>query len=330
AGVRGSKPSSPAAKKAVGARSPDESGMLQMVPIVNEDEQEAAADPSATAFFAIPAPKSERAKSAPPPSPTSAAFAPPGGSSPMTPAPMTPPPMSQASMMGGVAPPPASMAGGISTGAPAGGISGPTSGGYGAPQPGYGGTPFGVSGQVPTQGSSVESRMQSTRVFAIIAAALFMLCMAILAAAGIVFYQMTRDDTDAPVVATAAPVATTPAPAPRADTGQVPKPKATASTKSSGSTRAASAAPAAPRVGATAPVSVTFSGATVPTTVEVACDSGFRDRGSVRGGVATVASVPTSGSCKLYPKGGVVGSSVAVRGGGSYSCTISGTTTSCK
>ena len=43
-----------------------------------------------------------------------------------------------------------------------------------------------------------------------------------------------------------------------------------------------------------------------------------------------VAGVPTSGSCKMFPKGGVVATAKEVRGGASYNCSISGTTTSCK
>ncbi|MFN7145945.1 MAG: serine/threonine-protein kinase, partial [Myxococcota bacterium] len=82
--VKGAKPGAPkpgnGPKKMVGARSPDETGMLQMVPLSdNEDEKEAGADPSATSFFAIPAPKAERPKAAAPPpvAPPSPVAAPP-------------------------------------------------------------------------------------------------------------------------------------------------------------------------------------------------------------------------------------------------------------
>jgi hypothetical protein len=192
----------------------------------------------------------------------------------------------------------------------------------------YGQTPFQVAGPVPTQGASVESRMQSTRVFALVAAAFAMLCMAVVAAGLVVWWQYTKEDTTE-VVAVAAPVTgTTTTKVKGSDTGlAAPKAKAPQTPKKTPSTPNT---PTAPKLGATGSVSISFSGAQVPGAIEITCNSGYRDKRSLSGGAATFAGVSTaSGDCKAYPKGGVVGTSFGVRGGGSYSCTISGTTTSC-
>lgn len=321
-------PKSPASPpRNVGARSPAEAGMLEMVPLSSPDQQEASADPSATAFFAIPAPKNDRKNSSPPPSPTPS-FAPPGGPAPMASGHMQPPPL--APQGGGPNP---SMGGqGIGMGQPMGGqgIGMGAGGGIQGPMAGYGGqsqTPFNVQGPVPTQGSSVESRMQSTRVFAVIAAAFAMLCMAVLVAGGIIFWKLSQEEA-APVVVATTTTTTAPPPKKAADTGQaLPKvvPKA-----ASTSSKPKSTTPAAPKLGATGNVSVTFSGAQMPTSIEITCGSGFREKKSLGGGTASFAGVPTSGDCKGFPKGGVVGSAFSVRGGSSYSCSISGTTTVCK
>ncbi len=75
------------APKMVGARSPDETGMLEMVPLSEQGGgDDGGDDPSATAFFAIPAPKAEASKPAPPPPPP-APPAPPQGRPPPRPPP---------------------------------------------------------------------------------------------------------------------------------------------------------------------------------------------------------------------------------------------------
>ena len=85
-----------------------------------------------------------------------------------------------------------------------------------------------------------------------------------------------------------------------------------------------------PRASATGTVTVTFTGASIPGKIEIDCGEAFRKQQSLSGGSAIVAGVPTSGECKMIPKGGVVASKASVRGGGTYNCSISGTTTVCK
>ena len=76
-------------------------------------------------------------------------------------------------------------------------------------------------------------------------------------------------------------------------------------------------------------VTVEFEGELIPGAVEVVCVDGFRSRSVLDAGVVAITEVPTSGDCKLYPKS-AGGSFVAVQGGDSYRCTITGTTTSCE
>lgn len=325
-GVRGARPAAtparPPPKAPVGARSPSESGMLEMVPLRNEDEQEASADPSATAFFAIPAPRADRAKPAAPPPTAPPSFQPPSsGARPSAPAPFMPPPPGSAPMP-----------------APAGPAQAPSGIGLGgAGQIGLGtagrATPFQTSAPPPSQGNADESRMQSTRVFALVFAALAMVCVATVLAGGIVWWKLSQGEpTPPPTVVATAPVAPPKAPA-AADTG-LPQdaPKATTpkvKSKPSGG-GGGSAPPPTPRASATGTVSVSFSGAQIPTKIEIACDSGFQQRVSLSGGAGSVGGVPTSGTCKMHLKGGVVATPATVRGGGTYSCSVTGTTTVCK
>lgn len=323
-GVRGARPGANAAppppKPPIGARSPSENGMLQMVPLRNEDEQEASADPSATAFFAIPAPRADRPKASAPPPAASPSFQPPSsGARPSAPAPFAPPPPGSAPMPT-PAPQPAA-GGGVGLGS-AGQIG---LGNAGRP------TPFQSSGPPPNQGNSDESRMQSTRVFALVFAALAMVCMATVLAGGVVWWRLSQEEVvAAPVTVATAPVAP-PKPA-AADTGlpqAAPKPSTTKAKPKPSSGGGTAPAPT-PRASATGTVSVSFSGASIPTKIEVACDNGFQQRVSLSGGAGSVSGVPTSGTCKMHLKGGVVATPATVRGGGTYSCSVTGTTTVCK
>ena len=103
-GASRAQPFSPASRsdarphiRSVGGRNPDETGMLQMVPLSDDRSSDTSGDPSATAFFAIPAPRTNRAR----PTPAVASPLAPGG--PMGGA--SAPPMAS-SGMGGAPPPP--------------------------------------------------------------------------------------------------------------------------------------------------------------------------------------------------------------------------------
>ncbi len=321
--VKGAKPGlKPVApRKMMGARSPDETGMLQMVPLSdNEDEKEAGADPSATSFFAIPAPKSERPKASAPVAPTPMAAA---GPAPARPAFGGPPAFNPMPIAGGQMPP-QPMA------APQPLVSGPVVSYGGA----AGGTPFQVGGPTPTGNNNAESRVQSVRVFAVLLGVFALACVAVLSVVALWFLQVKSTEKPVETVAVVAP-----APVKRAakeDTGTVkpietkPAPVKTRTVSGNGGTKPV-AAPKPPPVSAKAPVVVTFTGSPIPTSVEINCSgSGFREKRSLSGGSATVPDVPTGDNCQLHPKGAGAPTSASVRGGGTYNCTISGTVTSCR
>lgn len=314
----GGKPAAPAPRKMMGARSPDETGMLQMVPLSdNEDEKEAGNDPSATSFFAIPAPKAERAKASAPPTPPPAAVSGPppgrpafGGPPAFNPTPIAGGPMAQPQMQ---APPPM--------------VSGPVVSYGGA----SGGTPFQVAGPQPTANNNADSRVQSVRVFAVLLGVFALACVALVSVLVLLFFQMKDGEKPVETVAVVAPAPVKKTP--KEDTG-VQKPietkPAPVKQKQTSSVPKAPAAPAAPKLGAKAPVTVTFTGSPIPTSVEVNCSGGFRDKRGLSGGTASVPDVPTGDNCQLHPKGAGAPTSANVRAGNSYNCTISGTVTSCR
>ncbi|MFN7143124.1 MAG: hypothetical protein ACK4YP_05065, partial [Myxococcota bacterium] len=199
-----------------------------------------------------------------------------------------------------------------------------------------GGTPFQVAGPTPTGNSNSESRVQSMRIVAILLGVLALACVAFASVIALYFLnEKSKEETESVAQVAPAPVAkakpaanedtaSEPAPAPK------PPPAATRQrTTTSGASKAPSA-PAAPKLGATATLNVTFTGAMVPTSVEVSCPGGFRDRKPLSGGSTAVASVPTGETCQLHPKGAGAPTSTSVRGGQSLNCQIIGTTTSCK
>ncbi|MES2639005.1 MAG: protein kinase [Myxococcota bacterium] len=315
----GAKPVAPMPRKMMGARSPDETGMLQMVPLSdNEDEKEAGNDPSATSFFAIPAPKAERAKASSPPSaPPAAVSGPPAG----RPAFNGPPAFNPTPIAGGPMGPPQMQA-------PQPMVSGPVVSYGGA----SGGTPFQVAGPQPTGNNNADSRVQSVRVFAVLLGVFALACVAVLSVVALWFFQMKATEKPIETVAVAAPPPVKKTP--KEDTGvqkpieTKPAPVKQKQTNNNGPKPVAVAA--APKLGAKAPITVTFTGSPIPTSVEVNCSGGFRDKRSLSGGTASVPDVPTSDNCQLHPKGAGAPTSANVRAGNSYNCTISGTVTSCR
>ncbi len=306
------RPASPPAngKKPTGARSADENGMLPMVPLnENADEREVQGDHSATAFFAIPAPKAERAKSSAPSGPP---MTPPqAGPRPFTPAQSVVHQPAQSLMQ-----PAQSMAG----------IQGPTVG-YGAAQ-----TPFQTAGaqQPPPPAANAESRVQSFRVLAFMVAVGGLGAGLLLCFLAVAFWKFSQD-AEKPTETVAAAAPPPPVQKKRQDDTAAPRVVAAAPkapTNKPKSTTTTAAVPAAPKSDK-GTVSVTFTTTPAPMKIEVRCGD-FAGQGSVSGGSASVANVPTSGDCKMYPKGGLTATSYPVSGGKHYSCSITGTTTSCK
>lgn len=266
--------------KVVGARAPDETGMLPLTP--DGRDLSPSSDPSATAFFALPTPaRAEKPRPAP--------------SAPV-----------------GAPPPPA----------PAPVITGPVAGAPAAPTP------------VRVESTPSEGRVVSWRVWAVLLAMFALACLSFVAVAGIWLWR-TRDadevvTTDprpvtAPTPVEAAPLVEEPPADPVIIQAAPRTPRKT--------TTAATPAPAAPAPtpapASTGTVTISFAGDLIPASVEVVCDAtGFRERKAVSGNRVSISNVPTGVSCKGVPKG-VPASNFGVRAGGSYSCTITGTTTSC-
>ena len=332
--------------------------MLEMVPLSqNEDDVEAAGDPSATAFFAIPAPKAERARPGPPamgggPPPSASAI---GVSGPPPPRGMgggPPPPMHGRPPMG--QPPPAASQGpmGIGVGNAGGGppppqgIQGPVAS-YGGNAP-PGGSPFQVGGQQQqggTQGTQQKERVRSQVVWVVLFGAfVFMGGAAMLA----VYLMRANQGGGEEVVADAGSrrsASTAGNDKPRVkenaslddddgatDTGLTRKKKRPIKKKrstsrgSGGGSKAAAPAPRAP----SGPANVSLNMPGIPATaVEINCPGGTRKKVAVQGGKATFSAIPQE-DCTIFTKGGQPGKYGPVRGGMSLTCTQSGTNLSCR
>lgn len=294
----------------MGARSPDETGMLELVPLNADGPDDGPGDdPSATAFFAIPAPRAERSS----PSPSAPAPTP----APPPPSPAGPPPMGgiQGPTPGYRAPAPAAPP------APMGGIQGPTASGPA-------GTPFQAS-QPPPGAPQKEKRVSSFRVYALVLAVFMLGCTAVVLA---VWFGQMRTKTDPEPSSTTPAVAQAPdvKDKPPKDTGEEPEPEP--KPRRPTNPRPSNPTPAAPAAPATNPgtLTVKMTDQTFLTTIEVTCPSGMRQRAPITtGGSASIANVPNE-SCVLHFKGGAPARFSPVSGGQSISCQIIGSTAVCK
>ncbi len=297
--------------KVIGERRPDETGMLEMVPLSSDKDKAAASeDPSATAFFAIPAPKADRSRATPAAPPPPGFSGPSGVSAPSSGPPGPPvarPPIGAPSM------PPA----------PQPIVQGPVVS-YGNAG---GASPFQVAGPGPVASPSADAgqRVQSNRVYAILVGVFMLVCVAVVVAVWLI--PKAAEDSKPPATPTATPpvvvektakveedTAPPPAPAP------APKPKVKSSTP-----KAAAPAPSS----GPGTLTVTLADASQATSIEVNCPSGFRQRSALSGGRGSIASVPQE-KCVLYFKGGAPAQFAPVNGGRSLSCSIVGTTAVCK
>ena len=163
--------------------------------------------------------------------------------------------------------------------------------------------------------------------------ALAMVFLAVVAAGAAVWWKMSQEEK--PQVADASDSQKMIPPKPpdpvEEEPDLPPPPPKTAKRTGGGGGGGGTAPTPAPRASATGPVTVTFTGAAIPGKIEIDCGEVFpRKQQTLSGGSAIVAGVPTSGDCKMIPKGGVVATKVPVSGGRTYNCSISGTTTVCK
>lgn len=335
-------PSAPPRKRRrdVGERAPDETGMLQMVPLSqDEDEDEVSGDPSATAFFALPPPKANRTPQAPPAPPSMGAGAPPpapGGFGGPPPAPGgmgAPPPPPRPGFAAGQPPPVASPMGGGGPPPPA--IRGPVAGGPTA----QAASPFQVQQQAAPPPANDAGRVKNYTVYAIVLGLVTLVCTAVLLA---VFLAPDKSGDPDPVVADAGKggldLGNTP-PAPErkrkvVDSGDPPEPKPKPKTRtrkrSSGSGGSAPASKPKPKPAPSGgTLTVKLTDPSVSTWILVTCNSGFSARGTFNGGTAKVANVPPD-SCTINFKGGSPAKHHGVRGGQTVTCSPQGTIGNCR
>ncbi len=296
--------------KVVGARHPDETGMLPIVPLTSADSPASTADdPSATQFFAIPAPKVAQAPK-PRPSPATPPSAPPSMAGQPPAPPKSPPP----AIRGPVA----------SDSAPASG------------------SPFQEAGtKAPPPAAEASGRVQSNRVYAVILAMMFLTGAAIVAA---VWLRPTFSDGDLPtdprqdhstISTRQASNETSPAliPDDTAEDEPPPPPRRRATTTSSSSTTKKTTSASSGQTATSKPVnpasvSIKILDDSPIYAIEVVCPGGFRERGNVSSRQASIANVPQE-SCTMYFKG-VPAQFHPVSGGMNLSCSIQGSTAVCK
>ncbi len=266
--------------RVVGARSPNETGMLPLQPV--SGGQPSPSDASATTFFALPgAPRAERPRAAPTPAAVS----------------MDPEPAPVVSLITG----------------PAVGARGP------APS-------------APTADPG-DSRVVSWRVWALLLAVFALMGVFVLGVLGVWLIQNRDTDpvTSTPVVGTPPVAEPSPMEVPTADPVVLTPVQPIYRPRSNPSPQTAPVVPVTPPPPAatTGTVTVSFSGDSVPSAVEVVCNStGFRERAAVSGNRVAIQNVPVGAGCQGVPKG-IPASNFTVKAGGSYACAVVGTTTSC-
>ncbi|TNE90764.1 MAG: serine/threonine protein kinase [Deltaproteobacteria bacterium] len=301
------------------ARSPDETGMLQMTPLDGSGAPEPEDAPkSATQFFALPAAKKKDKPPEPPPAASGPVASPgtggrglPGASSPSLQPHASP-----------IASGPASMPG----------ISGPVASGPSTT------SPFQVGQQVSI-GDDLgdESRARTYRVYFIIAALFGMLAVVMCLGGFGIYMQMSAKDTDTQLAVAPTPKPVTKAsPKPKLDTGNValppppPPPKPRPRPRPSGGGAAPAPRPAAPAPAATRDVTVNIPGEVFYTGAEITCAAaGFRGRGAFSGGAAKVSAVPP-GDCEIHFKGGAPAKAKVSGGNATFNCTFPSGVAVCK
>jgi hypothetical protein len=294
--------------KVIGARTPDETGMVEIVPIHQLGAQQGSEDPSATSFFALPAPKVEARAATPPPRPPQ-------------PSPGSAPPM------GGMAAPPAfqaaPFASGPASGAPV--IAGPIA-------PEASSTPFQVQAQgMTTAATDSTQRAQSNRVYAIILGVVGLVGIAIVVAVWAA--PDKKGEETAPTkqeVVLVTPPTTPPVEVPADPVIPQQPPPRSSSNKGApkGESQPKATPPPAPS-SSPGPLTVTLQDASGISGVEVVCPSNFRQRVSLAGNSATVPNVPVE-SCTLFFKGAVNAQYGPVRGNQRLSCRLAGSTAVCQ
>ena len=316
-------------QKVAGQRRPDETGMIQMMPVgeAEADLRDIQGDPNSTQMIALKIPKGERAKPAAPPSvrPGQASAAPPPPPSPMgSGGPPRP--------TGGPPPPPAAPHAPMVA---AGNLSGAA---QAVPPSGHKG-PF----KDTTDAGGTDQAygtVQSARVYAIVAGMFGLVCLAIIL---MLFWDKgdEADTTSASSTTTVASSTSSPSRDQVKDTGGPPAPpvrssssRSSSRSKTKSTTSSPTRAKAAKRSSSSSigggNVIVRLPDSAQASGVELVCGGGaYRLRKAFSSGVASFSGVP-GGVCTFYFKGGLPSQFTPVTAGRSYSCSVIGSTAVCK
>lgn len=292
--------------KVIGARSPDETGMLPLTPLsTNPDARAVAIDPTATQMIALPAPAASRPRGAPPP-----AFQPPmpGSAAPVAPVAAAAPGPIQGPVAGG-------------------GITGPTPA-----------SPFQPGGPMPASEPEADSRVQSWRVWAVVLAMFAFACIVFVSLLVVAYTQFaaTKEAVTEPTVVTApTPVAIEerevvddPVPA---EPTVVTAPTTRRTTPKRPTTPSGAAAEPAPVKVDKGTATVTFRMDPVPTSVRVSCPDGTTRNVAVSGASVKIPDVDADKGCQIRPYGpGVVSTTTTVKGGRSYACDVENSNLLCR
>lgn len=227
-------------------------------------------------------------------------------------------------------------------------VAGPMMGGPMGPMVGAGMGPMaGAAGQLPY--APLEERATSARVYMVIIGLVMMVCMAILAVAGVVLIAVVQSQVpDEPEPLTqqvvAPPVqriipeqqdsgdatADAPSPKPRSRPRSSPKPRSSGTAPRPSPSPAPAPAAAPEAAGTPGTVTVTLTGDLVASSAEVNCNGGaFRERGAFAGGKATVANVP-GGSCFLVLVGAGTKKRINFQSARSFTCSGAGSNFTCR
>jgi len=336
-------------RKILGARSPDETGMLPLMDLSDAVGQEE--EPStATAFFAIPAPKAKARdnRAAPAPTPQSAPqrSAPPGATSSGSRPGGAPPPF-QPPQQPGFSPPPAAQP-------PGGGFGAPPGNAYTSNQgmpPGIAPAPIGISGPVaagpvagqgyaapPPPAANDPKRTSSNRIYAVVLGLVLLMGVS---TAATVWWVINKDDGVEPIADT---IDYEPRERPTREVAEADdeedeeieeelpdenswKPPPTYTGGGGAAVAAPPPEPVKPSGAGPLTVILTGDGGGV-TGFQLACPSGYNKRAGLGGGAASFADVPEE-SCTLTTRGAKSGAFQGATAHMTLTCSFDGGAFNC-
>ena len=342
------------------ARSPNQTGMLQMVPLTDDDEEDEAVPSSATQFFAIPKSRTKKKKKPASSAPRLGVSGSMGGGAPGTapriPAAGGPPPMGGVPAISGPSGPMGGgMAGGAAPGRPMGGmgIQGPVASGpvaQGAASPSQ---PFANTAEQHHAPDTSGSRARSLKVVAILGVLMVTALFTLLLAAVGVFIVINQNPGASSSSSSGSSLVSSNSSTEEEDDEEEyededgdeedyrdelrqkeekRKRRRRTSSSSNRSSNNSSAAPVVSKPKAPkkpSPITVNITSGKV-SKVKINCDDGTRSQISGGSGKSTPLSPSTSCKLTFSSVGGVPTSWKGAKPGRSYSCSVSSAGASCK